>query len=344
MLEKLSDKISYASSGVDISRGNTFVERIKEHCRATHRPEVLSKLGGFAGLLRLPIQAYKNPILLAATDGVGTKLKLATLFNRHDTIGIDLVAMCANDILAQGGEPIAFLDYYACARLALDTAEEVVSGIAEGCKLANCSLIGGETAELPGLLHNDDYDIAGFCIGLADEEHLLGSERIEDGDVLIGLASSGLHSNGFSLVRKLLEHNNIRPDAHLSKTLLTPTHIYVKALLPLIHNRTIQALAHITGGGIPENLARVLPADKIAYIHKHSWQRPRIMEWIRQTGQVEEAEIQRVFNDGIGMIAVTRPSDSDAMLQSLAQTGIASWRIGEIATNKDRDAAQVCYV
>ncbi|MGU9977850.1 MAG: phosphoribosylformylglycinamidine cyclo-ligase [Candidatus Oxydemutatoraceae bacterium WSBS_2016_MAG_OTU14] len=335
---KNSTPTSYADAGVNIERGNELVARIKDCCKATHRPEVISNIGGFAGLLRLQQTSYAKPVLLAATDGVGTKLKLAHSLNRHDTIGIDLVAMCANDILAQGGEPIAFLDYFACGKLSVDIAEQVVQSIAQGCKLAGCSLIGGETAELPGLLQNNDYDIAGFCIGLGDEDNLCGSHRVQHGDTLIGLASSGIHSNGYSLVRHLIKQHDIQLDANLSEMLLAPTTIYVKALLPLLQNKAIQALAHITGGGIPENLVRVLQAGMVAVIHAECWQRPAVFDWLRHLGSVDEAQMRLVFNDGIGMVAVVRNNKSAETIATLQASGIQSWVIGEIASNKDSSA------
>lgn len=325
-----SEKTTYSDAGVSIARGKDLVEQIKPCCAQTRRPEVLGDVGGFAGLFRLYPSSYQNPVLLAATDGVGTKLKIASQLNRHDTIGIDLVAMCANDILAQGGEPVLFLDYFACGELSVDVATQVVRGIAHGCQLAGCSLIGGETAELPGLLKTDDYDVAGFCVGLADEKNLCGKHRVQANDVLLGLAANGIHSNGYSLIRHIIKKNNITLDSALGEKLLRPTSIYVKPLLPMIQKGDIQALAHITGGGIPENLTRILNDGLVAKIDPQSWQRPAVFDWVREVGNVAEDELRQTFNDGIGMVVAVRPSDSSRVLAQLNTQGVQTWEIGKV--------------
>ncbi len=335
MATKGEKKFSYKSAGVDIAAGNTLVELIKPLCQTTLRPEVLTGPGGFAGLFRLADHPYQNPVLVAATDGVGTKLKLAGTLKRHDTIGIDLVAMCANDVLAQGGEPLLFLDYFACGKLSVTHTKSVIKGIAEGCIRAGCSLIGGETAEMPGVFNVSEYDIAGFCVGLADEKNLCGAHRVKIGDAVIGLASSGVHSNGYSLIRKILAEHNIdlaQPfnGENLGETLLKPTSIYVKPLLPLIAQQTIHALAHITGGGIGGNLTRILNDGQAAKLNRSFWPEPAIFDWLRQTGKLDEEEMLRVFNCGIGMIAVVASNNAADVLTQLNNNGCQAWMIGEI--------------
>ena len=311
--------LSYKSAGVDIDAGNQLVDLIKPAIKSTHRSEVLSSIGGFGGLFALQQDQYKQPILVSGTDGVGTKLKLAQQMNKHDTIGIDLVAMCVNDVIVQGAEPLFFLDYFATGKLSVEEAKNVVEGIAEGCRQSGAALIGGETAEMPGMYDAGEYDLAGFCVGVVEREQLIDGSKISAGDVILGLPSSGIHSNGFSLVNKIIETNNTSLDEeidgkHLGALLLEPTVIYTKIVLALIEKQDVHGLCHITGGGLAENVPRVIPDGCCAKIDTASWQRSSIFTWLQNMGQVDEAEMLRVFNCGMGMLVVL-PKDqaSDAM-------------------------------
>jgi phosphoribosylformylglycinamidine cyclo-ligase len=327
--------LSYRDAGVDIDAGNTLVERIKPIVKQTFRPGVLTGLGGFGALFELPLDRYKEPVLVSGTDGVGTKLKLALELEKHDTIGIDLVAMCVNDIVVAGAEPLFFLDYYATGHLDIDVATDVVRGIAKGCELSGAALTGGETAEMPGMYDQGDYDLAGFCVGIAEKSRLIQPDRVEAGDVLIGLGASGPHSNGYSLIRKILEVSNAdlsQPmgDGTLGEALLKPTHIYVKSLLALMQKVEIHALAHITGGGLPENLPRVLPEGCKAVIDSDSWQLPEVFAWLQSQGGVANSEMLRTFNCGVGMVVCVSEKDAESTLQTLSEMGETAWRLGQI--------------
>ena len=327
--------LTYKDAGVDIEAGHNLVERIKPLVAETQRPEVLTGLGGFGGLFALAPGKYSEPVLVSGTDGVGTKLKLAQQLNRHDTIGIDLVAMCVNDVLVAGAEPMFFLDYYATGKLQPETAATVIEGIAEGCQQAGCALIGGETAEMPGMYQSDDYDLAGFCVGIVEEDELLDGSRIEPGNVLIGLASSGLHSNGYALARKVLATSAASLDSPfdgstLGLCLLQPTRIYVCAIMNLLRRQTIHGLAHITGGGLTENLPRILPAGCSAVVDLDSWQRPEIFCWLQDHGGIDEHEMLRTFNCGVGMV-ICLPAEQEATaIASLNADGERAFRLGII--------------
>ncbi len=329
---------TYKDAGVDIDAGNRFVQMIKPLVKATHRPEVLTDIGGFGGLFSLNADKYEKPTLVASTDGVGTKLKLAFLTDRHDTVGIDLVAMCVNDIVVQGAEPLFFLDYLATGKLAPNKALEIVKGIAEGCQQAGCALIGGETAEMPGMYGDGEYDLAGFTVGVVDNCRIIDGSSITVGDKIIGIASSGLHSNGFSLARKIffetmaLTVDSIPDglDRPLGEELLTPTRIYVKSILNLIRDFQVKGIAHITGGGLIENLPRILPRNCQAVIEKNSWPKPLIFELLRQGGNVDEIEMYRTFNYGVGMALVVSANDAEDVMVRLSGLKEASFLIGEI--------------
>ncbi|MGB8433923.1 MAG: phosphoribosylformylglycinamidine cyclo-ligase [Burkholderiales bacterium] len=328
------DSLSYRDAGVDIDAGDALVEAIKPFAKRTMRPEVLAGIGGFGALFELASK-YREPVLVSGTDGVGTKLKLAFAFGRHDTIGIDLVAMSVNDILVQGAEPLFFLDYFACGKLDVAVATEVVKGIARGCELAGCALIGGETAEMPGMYPEGEYDVAGFAVGVAEKSRLIDGRSIAAGDVVLGLASSGAHSNGYSLVRKILERSapDVAADFHgrpLADVLLEPTRIYVKALLALMHDVRVKGCAHITGGGITENVPRVLPESVCAIIEKRAWPRPPLFDWLQGEGGVAEGEMHRVFNCGIGMVVIVAKDEVARAVASLEAAGEAVYRIGRI--------------
>lgn len=336
----IDNELTYKDAGVDIHAGNAFVERIKPIAARTHRPGILNGIGGFGALFELPLHRFKNPVLVSSTDGVGTKLKLAVELNKHDTIGIDLVAMCVNDIIVQGAEPLFFLDYFATGKLNLERAEQIMMGIGHGCKLANTSLVGGETAEMPGMYIDEDYDLAGFAVGIIEKSSLITGQSVACGNRLIALASSGLHSNGYSLVRKILTNGNYnlnKPFNHmtLGEILLTPTRIYVKSILSLLNEVSINALAHITGGGIIENLPRVLPSYTQALISKQSWEIPEIFQWLQQMGNIPENEMWRTFNCGVGMILCVAQNDERLALQTLRDLGEQAWVIGEIARHDD---------
>lgn len=331
-----SDKpsISYKDAGVDINAGNQLVERIKGVSKKTRRPEVMGGLGGFGALTRLPTK-YKNPILVSGTDGVGTKLRLAMDLNQHDTIGIDLVAMCVNDLVVAGAEPLLFLDYYATGKLDIDVAANVVTGIGEGCLQAGCALVGGETAEMPGMYHDGDYDLAGFCVGVVEEDNIIDGSNVKAGDKLIALGSSGPHSNGYSLIRKILEVSkadlNEKIDGvALKDALMEPTRIYVKSILKLMESISVNALAHITGGGLLENIPRVLPEDAAAKIDADSWKRPAVFDWLQEQGNVEQEEMYRVLNCGVGMVLSIDADKADKALAILTAEGENAWIIGEI--------------
>ncbi len=331
--------LSYRDSGVDIDAGATLVERIKPMAAATFRPGVITGLGGFGALFELPLERYRQPVLVSGTDGVGTKLKLAIQLGRHDTVGIDLVAMCANDILVSGAEPLFFLDYYATGRLDVDVAASVVSGIARGCELAGCALTGGETAEMPGMYADGDYDLAGFCVGIAEKTDLIVPERVRPGDVLIGVASSGPHSNGYSLIRRVIDVGGADLDAtfdgaSIAERLLAPTRIYVKSVLPLTRTMRVHALAHITGGGLTENLPRVLPQGTRAVVDLASWRRPAVFDWIQKTGGISEPEMLRTFNCGVGMIVCVDAADADQALRLLHEAGEEAWMLGRVESDE----------
>lgn len=327
--------LSYKDAGVDIEAGNRLVERIKDVAKRTRRPEVLAGLGGFGALCEIPA-GYRQPVLVSGTDGVGTKLRLAMDLKRHDTIGIDLVAMCVNDLIVTGAEPLFFLDYYATGHLDVDTAAQVIAGIGEGCAQAGCALVGGETAEMPGMYHGEDYDLAGFCVGVVEKDQLITGQQVRPGDHLIALASSGPHSNGYSLVRKIISHTQADlsqdcGDQSLADTLLAPTRIYVKSLLNLFQQVHVKALAHITGGGLLENIPRVLPEFTQADIDTSSWQWPPVFKWLQQGGGVVEQEMYRTFNCGVGMVLCIAPEDTDTTLRKLQEAGETAWLLGRIS-------------
>ncbi|WP_038257920.1 phosphoribosylformylglycinamidine cyclo-ligase [Xenorhabdus bovienii] len=327
--------LSYKDAGVDIDAGNTLVNRIKGVVKQTRRPEVMGGLGGFGALCALP-QKYREPILVSGTDGVGTKLRLAMDLKRHDTIGVDLVAMCVNDLVVQGAEPLFFLDYYATGKLDVDTAASVITGIAEGCKQAGCALVGGETAEMPGMYHGEDYDVAGFCVGVVEKSEIIDGSQVQVGDALIALASSGPHSNGYSLIRKILDVSQTNPETtelegkSLADHLLVPTRIYVKPVLELIEQFEIHAIAHLTGGGFWENIPRVLPENMQAKINASSWQWPAIFTWLQQAGNVSNHEMYRTFNCGVGMIIALPQSLAEQAVEWLNAAGENAWQIGTI--------------
>ncbi|SIP74058.1 Phosphoribosylformylglycinamidine cyclo-ligase [Xenorhabdus innexi] len=337
--------LSYKDSGVDIDAGNALVNRIKSVVKQTRRPEVMGGLGGFGALCSLP-QKYREPVLVSGTDGVGTKLRLAMDMKRHDTIGIDLVAMCVNDLVVQGAEPLFFLDYYATGKLDVDTASSVITGIAEGCKQAGCALVGGETAEMPGMYHGEDYDVAGFCVGVVEKSEIIDGSKVQVGDALIALASSGPHSNGYSLIRKILEVSQTNPETTeldgktLADHLLAPTRIYVKPLLELIGQVEIHAISHLTGGGFWENIPRVLPENMQAKIDGSSWQWPAIFKWLQQAGNVSDHEMYRTFNCGVGMIVALPQSQAKQAIEWLNEAGENAWQIGSI-TESDHSGQQV---
>lgn len=335
--------LSYSDAGVDIDAGNALIERIKPVVKRTNRPGVIGGLGGFGGLFELPLNQYRQPVLVSGTDGVGTKLRLAIDLKKYDTVGIDLVAMCVNDIIVAGAEPLFFLDYYATGKLDVDAATQVVSGIAEGCVRSGAALVGGETAEMPGMYEGDDFDLAGFSVGLVEKDRILDPAAVKTGDVIIGLASSGPHSNGYSLIRKILEvsgqsASDTFDGRTLGEVLLEPTRIYVKPLLSLLEKVSVHALAHITGGGLPENLPRVLPAGTRAEIDSSSWQRPAIFDWLQEHGKVADAEMYRTFNCGIGMVVVVSAEDEAATLTHLSEAGETAMTIGQITAGTGEQA------
>ncbi|MBV1787553.1 phosphoribosylformylglycinamidine cyclo-ligase [Marinobacterium sp. D7] len=326
--------LSYKDAGVDIDAGNALVERIKGVAKRTSRPEVMGGLGGFGALCELPA-GYRQPVLVSGTDGVGTKLRLAMDLGKHDTIGIDLVAMCVNDLVVAGAEPLFFLDYYATGHLNVDMAADVVTGIGAGCELAGAALVGGETAEMPGMYEGDDYDLAGFCVGVVEKDEIIDGSKVQTGDTLIALASSGPHSNGYSLIRKILEISNAdlempMGDTTLAKALLEPTRIYVKPLLKLIRESQVNALSHITGGGLLENIPRVLPESAKAVIDTSSWTIPPVFQWLQEQGNVDRREMYRTLNCGVGMVICVPADKADEALSLLASEGENAWMIGSI--------------
>jgi len=334
--------LSYRDAGVDIDAGNDLVEKIKPHARRTLREGVLGGLGGFGALFEIPLDRYKKPVLVSGTDGVGTKLKLAMEMNRHDTIGIDLVAMCVNDIIVQGAEPLFFLDYYATGHLEVDVAADVVKGIAEGCVQAGAALSGGETAEMPGMYSEGDYDLAGFCVGVVDKDNMLDGSQVGAGDCLIGLASSGPHSNGYSLIRKVLEVSGASlsdnlGDKTLGDALLEPTRIYVKALLDMLNKLPVHGLAHITGGGLTENLPRVMPESTVATIDANSWEMPEVFNWLQHNGNITNEEMWRTFNCGIGMVVILPETDAATAIDLMKQHDIQAWKIGQIESGNNQE-------
>ncbi len=330
---------TYAQSGVSIEAGNALVRVIAPLAKATRRAGADADLGGFGGFFDLKAAGFSDPLLVAANDGVGTKLKLAIESGRHDGVGIDLVAMCVNDLIVQGAEPLFFLDYYASGKLDQDVAIAVIASIAEGCKLAGCALIGGETAEMPGMYSDGDYDLAGFCVGAVERHHVLTADRIADGDVLLGLASSGVHSNGFSLVRRLAADKGWKLDRPalfdqnviLIDALMAPTRIYVKSLLPLVRDGKIHAMAHITGGGLLENIPRVLPPGLHAHVNADLWQQPRLMSFLQAQGSIEPEEMARTFNCGIGMVVAVAEADAAHVTAALEAAGESVFRMGHVA-------------
>ncbi|GAC1608586.1 MAG: phosphoribosylformylglycinamidine cyclo-ligase [Myxococcales bacterium] len=335
---------TYRDAGVDIEEGDALVERIKPHARRTLRPEVLAGIGGFGGLFQIP-KGYDEPVMVVGTDGVGTKLKLAFLTGRHETVGIDLVAMSVNDVVVCGAEPLVFLDYFATSRLRAAEAEKVVAGIAEGCVRAGCTLIGGETAELPGFYADGEYDLAGFCVGVVEKERILDGSRVKPGDVVLGLSSSGLHSNGYSLARKvLLERARLKLDDALATELLEPTRIYVKDLLALREAVDVHAFAHVTGGGLPGNLPRSLPAEHRAVLRRGSWPVPPIFQRIQELGQVADDEMLRTFNCGIGMCVVLSPGDVGPAQALLSARGVPAHAIGRVEAAPQSPEPEVVFV
>jgi phosphoribosylformylglycinamidine cyclo-ligase len=332
--------LSYLDAGVDIDAGNELVERIKPAVKSTNRSGVVTGLGGFGGLFQLDTDRYREPLLVSGTDGVGTKLLLARLLDRHDTIGIDLVAMCVNDILTCGAEPLFFLDYYATGKLKIDNAQAVIEGIAEGCRQAGCALIGGETAEMPGMYGQDEYDLAGFTVGVVDRPQLIDGSRIEAGHIVLGLESSGPHSNGYSLIRKVLEQSGDDPsiplgERTLGEALLAPTRIYVKTLLPLIEQHPVDGLAHITGGGISENIIRVIPSGLGLEIDLSSWELPAVFDWLQTRGGIDEQEMLRTFNCGIGMVLLVAEDSADDVCKTLAAADEPVYRLGKVIKQTD---------
>ena len=337
-----TEGLSYRSAGVDIDAGDALVEAIKPFAKRTMRKEVLGGIGGFGALFEIS-KKFREPVLVSGTDGVGTKLKLAFQLKRHDTVGIDLVAMSVNDILVQGAEPLFFLDYFACGKLDVPAATDVVKGIARGCELAGCALIGGETAEMPGMYPDGEYDLAGFAVGAVEKSEIIDGKSISAGDVVIGLASSGAHSNGYSLVRKIIERAqpDLNGDFHgrkLADVLMEPTRIYVKPLLALMASMQVKGLAHITGGGLVENVPRVLPEAVTAVLEKSAWPRPPLFDWLQHEGGVADAEMHRVFNCGIGMVIVVSADLADKAVAQLRESGEQAWRIGVIRARQDGEA------
>ncbi|MCX7982076.1 MAG: phosphoribosylformylglycinamidine cyclo-ligase [Syntrophales bacterium] len=340
---------AYKESGVDIDRANTFVNLIKPKVKETLRPEAIGAIGGFGGLFRLDVKKYKNPILVSSTDGVGTKLKIAQMFDHHHTVGIDLVAMSANDVIVQGAEPLFFLDYLSTGKIDLNREVKIIEGIVKGCQEAGCTLLGGETAEMPGMYREGEYDLAGFCVGVVEAEALIDGSTIHVDDHIIGLASNGLHSNGFSLVRKIVfEQKRFKGnekiegyEGSLSSVLLTPTRIYVRPILNLLKSFEIKGIAHITGGGFYDNIPRILPQGVQAVITKGSWPIPPIFSKLKEWGQIEEEEMYRVFNMGIGMILIVKPEDTREIMVRLENMGEKAYLLGYIKMRKEQDPAVV---
>ena len=320
--------LTYKDSGVDITKGNQLIERIKPIAKSTFRPGVLAGLGGFGAMFEIPLDKYKNPVLISGTDGVGTKLKVAEMLNKHDTIGIDLVAMCVNDLIVQGAEPLFFLDYFATGSLNPDIATSVIEGIGEGCRQSGCSLIGGETAEMPGMYSGEDYDLAGFCVGIAEKSRIIDGSKVSEGDHIVALGSSGPHSNGYSLIRNVLEKST--PTNEQLKSLIEPTRIYVKSILSLLNTLPVHAISHITGGGLLENIPRVLPEHLAAKLDPASWAQPKIFQWLQDQGNIATSEMYRVLNCGVGMIVVISKESSNEAINHLNSCGENAWLIGEV--------------
>jgi len=340
--------LSYRDAGVDIDAGNALVDRIRPHAASTRRPGITGDLGGFGGLFDLAATGYTDPVLVSATDGVGTKLRLAIERGMHDGVGIDLVAMCVNDLICQGAEPLFFLDYFATGKLDVDVAERVVAGIAEGCRQAGCALIGGETAEMPGMYAEGDYDLAGFAVGAVERDGIVDGRDIAVGDVLVGFASSGCHSNGYSLVRRVLERVDDPDSVFLSErplmeVLLAPTRIYVRAVRSILEARLARGIAHITGGGFTENVPRILPAGTGAEIDPDTWPRPAVFDWLASIGQIADGEMRRTFNEGIGLVIAAAPAAADDLVAMAAEAGEAAYRIGRV-TAHDGDGPRVTFV
>ena len=337
--------LTYRDAGVDIDAGDALVDRIKPHAKRTMRPGVMAGIGGFGALFAVP-RGYREPVLVSGTDGVGTKLKLAFEWRRHDTIGIDLVAMSVNDILTLGAEPLFFLDYYACGKLDVDSAADVVKGIAAGCEMAGCALIGGETAEMPGMYPAGEYDLAGFAVGVVEKKHIINGRSIRPGDVILGLGSNGAHSNGYSLIRKIIAQRGVRLSAKvggraLKELILAPTRIYVKPLLKLMRQLPVKGLAHITGGGLLDNVPRVLGDKLTAEIHRDAWPLPPLFRWLQQQGNVADDEMHRVFNCGIGMVVVVAEQDAARAQSLLKRAGERVWRIGSVRRRRGNEAQTV---
>ena len=320
--------LTYKDSGVDITKGNQLIERIKPIAKSTFRPGVLAGLGGFGAMFEIPLDKYKNPVLISGTDGVGTKLKVAEMLNKHDTIGIDLVAMCVNDLIVQGAEPLFFLDYFATGSLNPDIATSVIEGIGEGCRQSGCSLIGGETAEMPGMYSGEDYDLAGFCVGIAEKSRIIDGSKVSEGDHIVALASSGPHSNGYSLIRKVLEKSS--PTNEQLNSLIEPTRIYVRSILSLLNTLPVHAISHITGGGLLENIPRVLPEHLAAKLDPASWTQPEIFQWLQDQGNIATSEMYRVLNCGVGMVVVISRESSNEAINHLNSCGENAWLIGEV--------------
>jgi len=334
--------LTYRDAGVDIEAGDALVEAIKPIARATNRPEVLAGVGGFGALFEIPAGRYREPVLVSSTDGVGTKLKLAIELKRHDTIGIDLVAMCVNDIVVQGAEPLFFLDYYATGKLDNVAAQAVIRGIGEGCRQAGCALVGGETAEMPGMYGHDDYDLAGFAVGVVEKSKIIDGSQVKPNDTLIGIASSGAHSNGYSLIRKIIKGRKAKLDQPfdgrpLGEVLLAPTRIYVKPLLALLRELPVHAAAHITGGGLPGNVPRVLPEGVRAVIDSRAWKRPPIFDWLQEAGGIEDFEMYRTFNCGLGMVLALDAANAEKALKLLAAAGESAAIIGHVEAHSGED-------
>ena len=347
MTDNKSAPFTYRDAGVDIDAGEALVDRIKPMAARTMRAGVMAGIGGFGALFEVP-RNLKEPVLVSGTDGVGTKLRLAFEWNRHDTVGIDLVAMSVNDILVQGAEPLFFLDYFACGKLSVDTAASVVQGIAKGCELAGCALIGGETAEMPGMYPDGEYDLAGFAVGAVEKADIIDGKQIAPGDVILGLASSGAHSNGFSLLRKILAHANVTPDQKFDgksfgEVVMAPTRIYVKSVLEALkaHGRDIRGLAHITGGGLLDNVPRVLHDKVTARIHRDGWALPPLFQWLQEQGNVADDEMLRVFNCGIGMVVIVPAAQAEAVTATLQSQGETVYQLGEIAERSSPEARAI---
>jgi len=340
------NSIGYKAAGVDIDAGNQLVAKIKPLVKSTHRPGVLDNIGGFSALFEPPLTNYKNPVLVSGTDGVGTKLKLAIDIGQHTTIGIDLVAMCVNDLIVQGAEPLFFLDYFATGKLDVAQASNVIQGIVDGCKMSGTALIGGETAEMPGMYSAKDYDLAGFCVGIVEKDKIINGEQVVVGDKIIGMASSGPHSNGYSLIRKIIEVSNASfsdnfGTQNLGEMLLTPTKIYVKSILSLLAKFELKAISHITGGGLLENLPRVLPDDCQALIDQNSWQLPDVFSWLQEKGNISKREMHRTFNCGVGMALVVSENIAKKVVKQLDDLGETAWILGTITGRDDNSIEQV---